>query len=226
MQQQAEFIERFREVPAFRTKLQGWNGKAWVEQIERDDAKQLEGRAISLSERASKEFGDVKAGDELIGERAKHMLFQMRNLGIGKTAPEIVGKDQDGAEMRLSDFRGKVVALVFWGGWCGPCMAAVPHERELVNRMKGKPFVMLGVNTDEPGKLKEIVREKRINWRSWADGSIDGPRPISRAWNVNPWPKVYVIDAGGVIRCNQLGYGEDGELDRAVEGLIGGVSGR
>ena len=44
---------------------------------------------------------------------------------------------------------GKVVVLVFWGSWCGPCMAAVPHERQLVERFKGRPFVVVGVNSDE-----------------------------------------------------------------------------
>ncbi|MBK8974646.1 MAG: redoxin domain-containing protein [Planctomycetes bacterium] len=44
-------------------------------------------------------------------------LFQVRNLTIGKTAPDIVGEDLDGVQFRLSDYRGKVVVLDFWGDW-------------------------------------------------------------------------------------------------------------
>lgn len=48
---------------------------------------------------------------------AKRRLFALQNLGIGKVAPEIVGKDTDGVEFKLSDYRGKVVMLDFWGDW-------------------------------------------------------------------------------------------------------------
>ena len=54
----------------------------------------------------------------------------MLNLAVGKPAPEIEGVDVDGKPLKLSDYKGKVVVLVFWGSWCGPCMAQVPHERE------------------------------------------------------------------------------------------------
>lgn len=52
-----------------------------------------------------------------IGEMAKNSLFEIQNLGIGCTAPDIVGNDLDGTEFKLSDYRGKVVMLDFWGDW-------------------------------------------------------------------------------------------------------------
>ena len=52
-----------------------------------------------------------------IAKRAEGKLFAAQNLGIGKVAPEIVGKDVDGNEMKLSDYRGKVVVIDFWGDW-------------------------------------------------------------------------------------------------------------
>ena len=48
---------------------------------------------------------------------AKNTLFAMQNLAIGKQAPEIVGEDLDGVEFKLSDYRGKIVFLNFWGDW-------------------------------------------------------------------------------------------------------------
>ena len=44
-------------------------------------------------------------------------LFEMRNLNIGQVAPEIEGEDIDGVVFKLSDYRGKVVVLDFWGHW-------------------------------------------------------------------------------------------------------------
>ena len=55
--------------------------------------------------------------DITIGGRVKHDLFELRNLTKGKVAPDIVGEDIDGVAFKLSDYRGKVVMLDFWGDW-------------------------------------------------------------------------------------------------------------
>jgi hypothetical protein len=90
-------------------------------QAERSGSGQEQGRltkeAEGFLERASKEFTDVKYGRGTIGDIANNTLGALRNLGIGKTAPEISGEDIDGHPLKLSDFRGKVVVLDFWGDW-------------------------------------------------------------------------------------------------------------
>ena len=59
--------------------------------------------------------------------------------------------------------------LVFWASWCGPCMAVVPHEREIVEKLKDRPFALIGVNGDEelPNARAAVARAK-ISWRSFA----------------------------------------------------------
>ncbi|MBK8097574.1 MAG: redoxin domain-containing protein [Planctomycetes bacterium] len=84
--------------------------------------KMLDGKAIAASretllEEIATKFADVKAGHGTLGEAAKAELFELRNLAIGKAAPDIVGKDADGVQFKLSDYRGKVVLLDFWGEW-------------------------------------------------------------------------------------------------------------
>ncbi len=100
--------------------------------------------------------------------------------------------------------RGKVVVLVFWGTWCGPCMALLPTEKSLAERLKDRPFVLLGVNSDKDrAALKSVSTEKGITWRSWVDGgSTNGP--IASRWNVHGWPTIVVIDKAGVIRFKDL----------------------
>jgi hypothetical protein len=74
--------------------------------------------AEKLLERAAKDAADVKMyGTMTIGKLAKGELFEMRHLAIGKTAPDIKGEDIDGKEFKLSDYKGKVVVLDFWGHW-------------------------------------------------------------------------------------------------------------
>jgi hypothetical protein len=81
--------------------------------LRRGDAKAAE----PLFERVVKDFADVKYGRISLGEKAKGDLFETRSLSIGKTAPDVVGADVDGKPMKLSDYRGKVVVLDFFGFW-------------------------------------------------------------------------------------------------------------
>jgi len=66
-----------------------------------------------------KHYGDVKiyGGRMTAGKKAEGNLFEARKLAIGKTAPDIEGEDIDGVMFKLSDYRGKVVLLDFWGDW-------------------------------------------------------------------------------------------------------------
>jgi AhpC/TSA family len=91
-----------------------------------------------------------------------------------------------------------------------------PHERSLVENMQGKPFALLGVNTDtNREELKQTLVKEKITWRSWFDGGTEGP--IDRQYGVQGWPTIYVIDHKGVIRYRNIG---GAELDRAVETLL------
>jgi len=64
------------------------------------------------------DYGDVQGGYRgTLGEAAKAQLHEARNLVVGKVAPEIEGEDVDGTKFKLSEYRGKVVVLDFWGDW-------------------------------------------------------------------------------------------------------------
>lgn len=69
-------------------------------------------RGIAYFERLEREFGD-----STWTERAAGDLFELKRLQTGMVAPEIEGSDLDGVEFKLSDYRGKVVMLDFWGDW-------------------------------------------------------------------------------------------------------------
>lgn len=61
--------------------------------------------------------GDLEVRGRKLVDAAKRGIFEIENLAIGKVAPEIEGTDQDGVAFKLSDYRGKVVVLDFWGDW-------------------------------------------------------------------------------------------------------------
>lgn len=92
-----------------------------------------------------------------------------------------------------------------------------PHERSLVKKFRDKPFVLLGVNSDEDrAALKKTLVDERITWRSWWDeGSISGP--IHTTWQVIERPTVHLIDHRGVIRYKNV---STEELDAAIDTLM------
>ena len=91
-----------------------------------------------------------------------------------------------------------------------------PHERSLVKRLEGKPFVILGVNSDPKEKLKQVIKKERMTWRSWWDGGGTSG-PIATKWNVGGWPTLYLVDHTGVIRFKGP---REKSLDTAVDSLL------
>jgi hypothetical protein len=98
-----------------------------------------------------------------------------------------------------------------------------PHERSLVKRLEGKPFVLIGVNSDtDRAALKKVLDKEKITWRSfWNGGSTEGP--ISSRWNVQGWPTLFIIDAKGVIRHKHVGSPGDKALDEEIDKLVAEV---
>jgi peroxiredoxin len=137
-------------------------------------------------------------------DRERHLLTA---LTAGQVAPDIVGKDLDGQDLRLSDFRGTVVVLAFSGEWCGACRAEYPYQRLLLEVYKNQPLTLLSVNSDRDVELAKKAKAARgLNFRSFWDGGGEQSThgPIASAWGVVGWPTTYIIDADGIIRFVNL----------------------
>jgi len=140
---------------------------------------------------------------------------------IGEMAPEIEGVDLDGVEFKLSDYRGQVIMLDFYGDWWPPCRAMYDHERSLVNEMKkaGKPFALIGVNVnDKLEKIQKATKEKDLNWRSFFCGR---DTTIPDSYSIQGYPSIVFIDAKGVVRG--VGHGPN---DALIDALLAEVQWR
>jgi hypothetical protein len=85
----------------------------------KDEADKLRKESEQLFERAADKYADVKLNPRLpsVGDQAKGELFELRFLVIGKEVPDVEGEDADSKKFKLSDYRGKVVMIDFWGHW-------------------------------------------------------------------------------------------------------------
>ena len=103
-------------------------------------------------------------------------------------------------------------------------MAMVPHERSLVKKMEGKPFVLLGVDSDTTKEAgKDAEKQHKITWRSWFDGR---PGPIVKEWQIQGFPTLYLLDAKGAIRHKWVGSPGDEVINKAVEQLVKETEGK
>lgn len=91
----------------------------------------------------------------------------------------------------------------------------LPHERSLVEKLKDRPFALVGVNSDPKEKLVQMVKDGTTNWRNFTNEQKNGK--ISDAWGVRGWPTIYIIDAKGVIRHKNL---RGDAMDKAIYALI------
>lgn len=189
----------------------------------RAESDAIAAEAVRRYEQVVAEFADIPwGGPDTLGDVAGDELYEIRHLAVGMAAPDIVGEDLDGAPLRLSDYRGKVVVLTFWAGWCGPCLAMIPDEKALAARMAGRPFALVGCNGDDDrDAARRAAAKAGVTWRSWWDAGDRGP--IVRRWNVMAWPTTYVLDAGGVIRFKNV---RGKEIDAAVDALMGPPGGQ
>ena len=77
----------------------------------------LKSRGVALLETIAKDYPDAKIYSRSASAIAEGNLFEYRYLSEGKPVPDIEGEDMDEAKFKLSDYRGKVVMLDFWGHW-------------------------------------------------------------------------------------------------------------
>lgn len=118
------------------------------------------------------------------------------------TASDFSLKNLEGKEIKLSDYRGKIVVLDFWATWCGPCKASFPKMQDLVEKYKNEDVQFLFVNTWEKGKDEEIfenvskfISEKKYSFNVLLDNKAE----VVGNYKIDGIPTRIVIGKDGKI---------------------------
>jgi peroxiredoxin len=128
-------------------------------------------------------------------------------------------KDANGADVKLTDYKGKVVLLNFWATWCGPCKLEIPEFVEAYARYRDQGFVILGVLSEDdpsPEELKTFMTEFNMNYPIFREHP-----PLAQA-NGELWalPTSFMIDRQGAICSKHMGAMSKETLDREIQGLL------
>jgi thiol-disulfide isomerase/thioredoxin len=118
----------------------------------------------------------------------------------GQPAPDFAFRTLDGKEHTLSQFKGKVVLLDFWGTWCGACRSELPRMQALHAAFGNDlSFVMVGLSIrDDPAVLQQFVQKNHVGWMQAAMGD-SGKAWCVRLYQVEGYPTFYLIGKDGKV---------------------------
>jgi cytochrome c biogenesis protein CcmG, thiol:disulfide interchange protein DsbE len=133
-------------------------------------------------------------------------------LTVGKSAPDFQLPDLNEKEIRLSDYRGKVVFLNFWATWCKPCREEMPSMEVLYKNFEKDGLVILAVSIDRVTTKKEIppfVKSLNLTFPVLVDswGQTD------KRYKLMGVPETYIIDREGTLREKVIGPRDWTRLD-------------
>ena len=97
---------------------------------------------------------------------AAEKMKDMEKWGPGVTAPDFTVKDENGKNISLSSFKGKIVLLDFWASWCGPCRKDNPSVVLAYKKYHPMGLEIFGVSLDkEKDKWLEAIKADNLTWK-------------------------------------------------------------
>ena len=163
---------------------------------------------ISFMDKREEERGHLSSVVEeslkgkTLGEENKKLLEEAT-----KKLSELSFLTLDGKEVKLSDYKGKVVLVNFWASWCPPCKEEMPIFEKVYQKYRDKNFVILAVNMDtSEGAMKEFLEKNRY---SFPIVRIKGEAGL----NIPGLPTSYLVDKDGSVKKIRLGVYRELEED-------------
>ena len=140
----------------------------FVDQLRKADRQAIAQQAEEVLNRVIADYGDVavrtaRSRPPTHSRPLPSVSCSRSRVSRSVASTEIEGKDVDGKPMKLSEFRGKVVLLDFGSHeHCGGCKVVYPRLRATLDRLRGRPFAILGINNfDQPRQAQRGDRPRR-----------------------------------------------------------------
>jgi peroxiredoxin len=136
-----------------------------------------------------------QAGFDAIGQGGVNQQLLPK---VGQPAPDFVTEDLFGNPVRLSQFRGQPVWLMFWGSWCPPCRAEFPEVQRAYEQLEPEGLRLLGVSVRESAlDAAAYAAQNGATWLVLSDPDEADTRAGYPLYNV---PTHLFIDADGIVR--------------------------
>ena len=130
---------------------------------------------------------------------ALNVVYKEANkTAAGQQAPNFKLRNNLNQDVRLSDYRGKVVYLDFWATWCAPCIKEMPNTEELKRRFSGRGVEFIYISIDDTRtKWLNYVQANNLQGVHLHDFGMGSE--IAQMFNVSRVPRYIIIDRNGRI---------------------------
>lgn len=128
------------------------------------------------------------------------MLNEIASVSLGAQAPEIALPDTSGTIRKLSELRGKIVLIDFWGTWCPPCLDELPYVDSIARDYAGTDLQILGVSLEyrQRDRWKNFVRAQKLpGLHLYAEAQFNNEQTLN--YLINGVPSYFLIDRDGTI---------------------------
>ncbi|MGH9796012.1 MAG: TlpA family protein disulfide reductase [Candidatus Acidiferrales bacterium] len=133
---------------------------------------------------------------------------------------ELALRGMDGAEQRLSEYRGRIVVLNFWATWCVPCREEMPMLVRLQQEYESRGVLVIGPSADAPdtqAKIAPFLTELQIQFPIWVGATTEHMEQLGLGTAL---PATAVIDREGRIVGRILGPLDERDLRARIEWLL------
>lgn len=151
--------------------------------------------------------------DEEEAERA-----EVEQARLPFAAPDFALPDLAGKDIKLSDYRGKVVLVDFWATWCGPCRVVLPGIQKLHADLVDKGLQVLAIDIGEDAQRALEFAEKN---KMTIKVLLDEQDKISQQYKVTAIPKSFLIDQKGQVVKVFTGLMPEATIREAIMDLLG-----
>lgn len=149
-----------------------------------------------------------KYGNNYYYKAVKDRVLGAESTAIGQECPPVVtNKTLDGSKFDIKSLRGKYLIIDFWGTWCGPCVAGIPHMKAFRDKHSDK-VELLGISNDRDIEMwREYVKKNNMNYPNILIGT--GEEDFVSKFNVQGFPTKILIDPNGKILYRESGESEE-----------------
>ncbi len=146
-------------------------------------------------------------------------LMPAVGLAEGNRAPDFQVRSLDGVDIRLSDLRGQVVLLNFWGTWCGPCRREMPEFQRAYAEWAGRGFEILAIAYNDS---ESAMADFRDDFALSFPLALDATGAINDAYAIQTRPSSYLLDQEGLILARHFGIMTEAQLKELLMDALGG----
>lgn len=130
----------------------------------------------------------------------------IKNMVIGRPAPDFESVDTLGKKHTLADFRGKYVLLDFWASWCGFCRFQLPELTRVYEKYKHNNFMVVGVAYDDSkAKWMKAIREDKTPFMQISELKSMKDSPSAKVYGIMAIPQNILLDPDGNIVARNIG---------------------